>query len=132
MLIERVVAGHECQHTAGLQGVDRLGEEIIVQRELLSAIIELQVGEGHVADHRVEAVLRQPRVAEILDPDVMVGMNGPCNAAGDGIQFAADKVHPPGAISHEVTDAATGLQYCCVARNAEAGDGVVHRLDNDG
>ena len=59
------------QHAAGLQGVDGLGEEEIVQRQLLPVIIELQVGERDVADHGVDAVLGQPGVAEVLDADVV-------------------------------------------------------------
>ena len=35
LLVEREVAGDQGQHAAGLQGVDGLGEEVIVQRQLL-------------------------------------------------------------------------------------------------
>ena len=84
-------AGDQCQHAAGLQGVDGLGEEVIVQRQLLAVIVELEVGERHVADHRVDAVLGQPRVAEVLDADVLVGVERLGDAAGDGIQLDADE-----------------------------------------
>ena len=67
----------QCQHAAGLQGVDGLGEEVVVQGELLAVVVELQVGERHVADHGVDAVLGQLRVAEVLDADVLVGMQMP-------------------------------------------------------
>ena len=84
------------QHAAGLQGVDGLGEEVIVQGQLLAVIVELEVGEGHVADHGVDAVLGQLGVAEILDADVVVGVERPGDAAGDGIQFDADEAHALG------------------------------------
>ena len=36
LLVEREMAGDQGQDAAGLQGVDRLGEEEIVQRQLLA------------------------------------------------------------------------------------------------
>ena len=65
------------QDAAGLQGVDGFGEEVIVQGQLLPVIVELEVGERHVADHGVNAVFGQSRVAEILDADVVVGVDAP-------------------------------------------------------
>ena len=85
------MGGDQGQHAAGLQGVDGLGEEIIVQGQLLAVIVELEVGEGHVADHRVDAVLGQLGVAEVLDADVLAGVERPGDAAGYGIQFNADE-----------------------------------------
>ena len=49
-------------------------------------IFELDVGEGHVADHRVDAALGQLRVAEILDADVGLRVERPGDAAGDAVQ----------------------------------------------
>ena len=66
--------GDQCQHAAGLQGVDGFGEEVIVQGELLPLVVELEVGERHVADDGVDAVLGQLGVAEILDADVLAGV----------------------------------------------------------
>ena len=43
----------------GFRASTRLGEEEIVQRQLLAAIVELHVGERHVADHGVDAALGQ-------------------------------------------------------------------------
>ena len=83
LLVEREMAGDQGQDAAGLQGVDRLGEEEVVQRQLLAAIVELHVGKRHVADHGVDAALGQLRVAEVLDADVLVGVEGPGDAAGD-------------------------------------------------
>ena len=40
LLVERVMAGDQGQDAAGLQGVERLGDEEIVQRQLLAAIVE--------------------------------------------------------------------------------------------
>ena len=36
------------------------------------------------------------RVAEVLDADVLAGMERLGDAAGDGIQFDADEAHAPG------------------------------------
>ena len=69
LLVQREMRGDHGEHAAGLQGVGRLGDEVVVQREALPVVFQLHVGEGHVADHRVER--RQPGVAEILDADVL-------------------------------------------------------------
>ena len=36
LFVEREMRRDQCQHAAGLQGVDGLGEEVIVQRQLLA------------------------------------------------------------------------------------------------
>ena len=94
LLVEREMRRDQGQHAAGFQGVDGLGEEVIVQGQLLPVIVELQVGERHVADHRVDAVLGQLGVAEALDADVLAGVECLGDAAGDGIQLDADEAHP--------------------------------------
>ena len=71
------MGGDQGQHAAGLEGVDGLGEEVIMQGQLLPVIVELEVGERHVADHRVNAVLGQLGVAEALDADVVFGVDAP-------------------------------------------------------
>ena len=93
LLVEREMRRDQCQDAAGLEGVDGFGEEVIMQGELLALIVELYVGERHVADHRVDAVLRQLRVAEILDADVLVGVKRLGDPPGDGIHFHADEAH---------------------------------------
>ena len=118
------------QHAAGLEGVDRLGEEVIVQGELLAAIVELQVGERHVADHRVDAVLGQLGVAEVLDADVLVGVERLGDAAGDGVQLDADEAHPFLALAHEIAGAAAGLQDRGVVGHAQAGNRLVDGRDH--
>ena len=94
LLVQREMAGDQGQHAAGFQGVDRFGEEVIMQREPLAVVVELDVGEGHVADHGVDAALGQPGVAEILDADVGSGVEGAGDAAGDAVQLDADEPQP--------------------------------------
>ena len=48
------MAGDDGQDAAGLERVDRLGDEIIVQREFPAVVVIGQVLERHVADHRVK------------------------------------------------------------------------------
>jgi len=45
-----------------------------VQGQLLPPVVELHVGERHVADHGVDAVLGELGVAEVLDADVVAGV----------------------------------------------------------
>ena len=110
LFVEREMRRDQGQHAAGLQGVDGFGEEVIVQGQLLAAIVELEVGERHVADHGVDPVLGQLGVAEILDADVLVGMQRLGDAAGDGIQLDADEARPFLALAHEIAGAAAWLQ----------------------
>ena len=120
-------AGDQGQDAAGLQGVDGLGEEVIVQRQLLAAIVELEVGERHVADHGVDAVLGQLRVAEVLDADVVVGVQRSGDAAGDGIQLDADEAHAlrrPWLMKLPVPQ--PGSRTVALRGHAEAGNGLVH------
>ena len=68
-----------------------------MQRQLAAAIVDLHVGERHVADHGIEAALGQLRVAEILDADVGVRVQHAGDAAGERIQLDADEAYaPPG------------------------------------
>ena len=55
LLVERVVRTDQGEHATGLQGINRLGEEIVVQRESLAAVVEFDIGEGDVPDHRINA-----------------------------------------------------------------------------
>ena len=96
---------------SGLQGVERLGEEEIVQGEPLALVLELDVGEGHVADHRVDAALGKPGVAEVLDADVRLRVEGPGDAAGDGVQLDADEPHTLRGLAMKLPGAAPRLKH---------------------
>ena len=61
--------GHHREDAAGLQGVGGFGDEVVVDAEPLAVVVQLLVGEGDVADHRVQH--RQFGVSEILNPDVV-------------------------------------------------------------
>ncbi len=98
-----------------------LAKKIVVQRELLPVVVELEVGERHVADHGVDAILRQLGVAEILDADVLAGMECLGDAAGDGIEFDADEAHARLALAHEIAGAASGFQDRGTLGHAQAG-----------
>ena len=87
LFVQREMGRDHRQNASGLQGVDGLGEEVIVQRQLLPVVIELEVGERHVADDGVDAAFGQLGVAEILDADVLVGVQRLGDAAGDASPF---------------------------------------------
>ena len=53
LLVEREVGGDDRQHPAGAQGVERLGQEVIVQRQLLALLVGLHVGERNVANNGI-------------------------------------------------------------------------------
>ena len=102
------MAGDHGEDAAGLEGVDRFGDEEVVQGELLALEVELDVGEGDVADHGVER--RELGVAEILDADVGLGMERAGDAAGDGVQLDADEPHALRCQAQESPGAATRLK----------------------
>ena len=77
LLVERVVRRDEGEDAAGPQGVERLREEVVVEREPLAVVLELHVGERRVPDDGVDAPLGEPRVAEVLDADVVARDRGP-------------------------------------------------------
>src|SRR3984885_6396708 len=125
LLVERVVRRHQGEDAAGPERIDRFGEEEIVQREFLAAILELEIGEGNVADRRVDAALGERRIAEGFDSDVMIGMKGFRNPSGNSVQLDCDE--PPSALSSadEIADAAARLQDGGVVGDAQSGDGLV-------
>ena len=132
LLVEREMAGDQGQDAAGLQGVERLGDEEIVQRQLLAAVVELDVGKRQVADHGVDAALGQLGVAEILDADVGSG----CRARAMRPEMRSSSTPmnrmPSGAMAHEIAGAAARLQHGGVAGHAEAGERLVHGRDDGG
>src|ERR1700733_5483326 len=103
-----------------------------MQGELLPAILELEVGERHIADDCVEGSLRQARIAEILDADVLAGMERSSDPPGDGIQFNADEPRPRLSVAHEVAGSASWLQDRGVGGHAEARYGLMDSGDDAG
>ena len=101
-----------------------------MEGELLSVIVEFQIGEGDVADYRIK--FGQNAVAEILDTDILAGM--PCfgDSPGDAVKFYPDEPHPFRSLGDEVPRTATGLQDQGIIRNAEAGNRIVHGRDDGG
>src|SRR5262249_9649849 len=118
LLVEGEVRRDQSQDAAGSKGVDGLGEEVIVQRELPAVVVELQVGEWDVPDHRVDAVLWQPGFLETFDADGMARMQPSGNPAGYRVQLDADEVLARPAMADEVADAAAWLQNRGVAVDA--------------
>ena len=103
------------QRSAGLERIDRLGEAEVVQRQFLSAVVELHVGERHVADHRVDAALRQPRVAEAFDADVLMGVDCLGDTTGNLVQFNADETMSGPSVAHEVAAPQPGSRIVALA-----------------
>lgn len=72
LLVEREMAGDHGEDAAGLDSFDGFRDAEIVEGELLAVEVEMDVGERHIADHRVEG--REPGIAEVLDADVGLGV----------------------------------------------------------
>ena len=128
LLVEREMRCDQSQHAAGLQGVNGLGDEKIVERKFLPVIVELYVGERHVADHGVD--LGQSGVSEVFNADIGIGMEGFGDPAGDGVHLDADEACPWLAVAHEVPGAAARFQDRGARGNAEAGDSLVDGSDD--
>ena len=80
---------------------------------------------------RVDAVLGQLGVAEVFDADVLAGVEGFGDAAGNGVQLDADEAHPFLALAHEIADAAAGFQDRGIAGHAQTANRLVDAR-NDG
>ena len=115
----------------GLQGVERLRQEEIVERQPHAAIIEPHVGKRRVADDGVDATVGELGVAEVLDADVMAGVEGLGDSSRDAVELDADEPHAFGCPGQEIAAAAPGLEDRRVPRHAQAEEGLVHR-GNDG
>ena len=120
LLIEREVTRDQGQDSARPQGVRGLRKEEVMEREPLPPVGELHIGKGRVPDDGVDGAFGKIRVREALNPDVLVGMKGFGDAAGDAVQLDADKPHPFRGLAHEVPDAAAGLQDGGIGPHAEA------------
>ena len=100
------MCGDQCQHATRFEGVNGLGEEEIMERQLLPAIVQFDISERHIADDRVEAAFGQACVAKVLDADVLLRVKCFGNAPGDQVQLDADEAHPVPRHAHEVARAA--------------------------
>ena len=110
LLVERVVAGHQGQHATRLQGVEGLGEKEVMQGQAHPVVVQAEIGEGHVAEDGVNAVLGQAGVAEVFDADVVAGVQHAGDPSGEAVELHADEAHARRGLGHEVADAAARLQ----------------------
>jgi hypothetical protein len=86
------------------QGLD--GADWSTRREIIRTLVKrIEIGEGDVADHAVQAVVEQARVAKVFDADVLIRVERTGDAAGDAIQLDADEAHTFWSQGHEVADA---------------------------
>ena len=133
LFVEREMRRDHGQDAAGLQGVDGLGEEVIVQRQLLPAIVELEVGERHVADHRVNAAFGQ----------LACRGSSRCGCPGRGAApwrcgrrwspvSTPMKRCPSLPWLMKLPDAAAGSRMVASVGDAQAGDGLVDGGDDGG
>src|SRR5262245_20674463 len=70
LLVEREVTGDQGENRAGLERVHGPSEEVVMEGELLAAVFKFDIGEGYIADYRVDAVIGQACVAEVFDANV--------------------------------------------------------------
>lgn len=77
VLIKREMRRHHGDDPTRLQRIDRLREEIIMQRETLAMMIEPDIGKGYIADHRIDPVRRKLRIPEVLNANVVLRVDGP-------------------------------------------------------
>ncbi len=104
-----------------------------MQSQFLAVIIKVYVSKRHVADNGVDATFGQLGVAKTLDADILVGMEGTGDAAGDGIEFHTNVVVFLLLIeTHEVADAAARFQNRGPIGHAQMGNGVMDGLHDDG
>ena len=130
LLVERVVAGHQGQHAARLQRIEGLGQKEVMQGEAHPVVVEPEIGERHIADDGVDSVLGQAGVAEVLDPDVVAGVQHAGDPSGEAVEFHADETHARRGQGDEVADPTAGLQHGRLGGHAQVPERRVHGLDD--
>ena len=88
--------------------------------EFFAAKVELEIGEGRIADHRINFSRGQAGVLEILDADIGSGMERPRDAAGNAFHLDTDKPHVLRRQAHEIAWAAAWFQDRRMAGDAKA------------
>ena len=92
LLIQRALAGDEGNDAAGPHLVHGFGEKIIVDVEFILIVPLIRnavVAKGHIADDKVEKIVRVVRVLEAFDLDIRILIELPGDAAGDGVKLHA-------------------------------------------
>ena len=102
-----------------------------MQGEAHPAIVQPEIGEGHIADDGVDAALGQTRVAEVFDANVMAGVEHACDTAGDAVELYPDETHGGGSQGEEIPDTAAWLQHGRIAGHAQVCECRVHRPDDE-
>ena len=121
LLIERVVGRHQGKDAAGPDRVERLHEEVIMERVPLPLVLQLHVGKGRVADDRIEGPLGEPRVLKALDANLVLREQSLGDSPGERIELNADEVHPLGSEPQEVPAPAPGFEHGGISRHTEPG-----------
>ena len=80
-----------------------------MQGEPCPVVVQPEIGERHVADDGINAVRWEADVAEVLDADVMAGVQHAGDTPRETVQFDADKAHACRSVGQKVADAAAGL-----------------------
>ena len=131
LLIQGIVTRHESQYTTGLEHIEGLCQKKVMQGEAATGIHEFEVCEGDIADDSVNAVLRQTRIAEVFNADVMSGMQCACDTPGEAVELYTDEPHPRRGERYEIADAATGFQHGGILGYTKACERVVHGADDE-
>ena len=127
------MGGDQGQHAAGLQGVDGLGEEVIVQGQLL-ARDSRALGRRTA---RCRSLRQCGSPASVVSRKFSMRMSWPGWSAfairPDMESISTPMKRAPGlALAHEIAGAASRLQDRGVGGHAQAGDGLVDRGDDGG
>ena len=103
-----------------------------MQREARPVVIQPEIGERHVANDSVNAVLGQAGVAEMLDTDVVAGVQHASDLSGEAVKLHADEAHAGRSQGNEVTDPTARLQHGRIGGHAQVPERRVHGLDDHG
>jgi hypothetical protein len=97
LLVERVMAGDQGQHATRLEGVERFGEEEVMQGQAHAVVVQSEIGKRHIADDRIDGALGQAGVAEVFDTEIVAGVQHARHPSGEAVELQPMKRIPSGA-----------------------------------
>ena len=115
-LVHGAAGGDHCHHASRAHKIQRFGDEIVVDQEILAVVTsvsQLIVSKRDVPDDGIEEAVRKLRFLKAFGGDGVLLVKLPCDSCRDPVQFHTvhpDVLHAVRDHAHEIADAAGRLK----------------------